>query len=151
MILKELRLSKQLSQEQLARMSGLSVRTIQRIERGENASLESKKCLAAALEVDIATLEQDVFRHEDNRKNWSQLPMFLKLWFGFHYLQFHPSRKVATRAEWLSHISGFVFCFLGLVNEAALVGGLMMLSSAYLFTALKWQGDKYAIWFDTFD
>ena len=46
MILKELRMSRQLSQEQLALMSGLNVRTIQRIESGHNASMESLKCLA---------------------------------------------------------------------------------------------------------
>jgi transcriptional regulator with XRE-family HTH domain len=41
MILKQLCLSRLLSQEQLAQMSGLSVRTIQRIESGHSASLES--------------------------------------------------------------------------------------------------------------
>ncbi|MCJ8274156.1 MAG: helix-turn-helix domain-containing protein, partial [Psychrosphaera sp.] len=35
MILKELRISQLLSQEQLAQMSGLNVRTIQRIESGK--------------------------------------------------------------------------------------------------------------------
>ena len=47
MILKQLRLSHRLSQEQLANMSGLNVRTIQRIESGQQASVESLKCLAA--------------------------------------------------------------------------------------------------------
>jgi dihydrofolate reductase len=46
MILKQLRLSRHLSQEQLAQMSGLNVRTIQRIESGHSASVESLKCLA---------------------------------------------------------------------------------------------------------
>ena len=41
MILKQLRLSRHLSQEQLATMSGLNVRTIQRIESGHKASVES--------------------------------------------------------------------------------------------------------------
>ncbi len=49
MILKELRISRHLSQEQLAQISGLNVRTIQRIESGKNTSLESLKCLASAL------------------------------------------------------------------------------------------------------
>ncbi len=53
MILKALRLSRHLSQKQLAQMSGLNVRTIQRIESGQKASLESLKCLTATLEVDI--------------------------------------------------------------------------------------------------
>jgi transcriptional regulator with XRE-family HTH domain len=61
MILKQLRLSRNLSQDQLAQMSGLNVRTIQRIESGHKASVESLKCIAAALEVDIPTLEQENF------------------------------------------------------------------------------------------
>jgi transcriptional regulator with XRE-family HTH domain len=35
-------------------MSGLSIRTIQRIENGENAGLESLKSLAAVFEINIA-------------------------------------------------------------------------------------------------
>ena len=49
--LKSLRLQKQWSQEMLAEMSGLSVRTIQRIEQGHKASLESTKALNAIFEV----------------------------------------------------------------------------------------------------
>ena len=51
--LKEMRLQRHWSQEQLAEMSGLSIRTIQRIENGENAGFESLKSLAAVFEIDI--------------------------------------------------------------------------------------------------
>ena len=51
--LKEMRLQRHWSQEQLAEMSGLSIRTIQRIENGENAGFESIKSLAAVFEIDI--------------------------------------------------------------------------------------------------
>ena len=61
MILKQLRIGRHLSQEQLGQLSGLNVRTIQRIESGHNARLESLKCLASALEVDVETLNQEVF------------------------------------------------------------------------------------------
>jgi len=148
MILKELRLSKHLSQEQLAQMSGLNVRTIQRIESGSNASLESQKCLAAALEVDITTLNQEKFKMDKKSDNWEALPFILKCWFVFNFLQVKPSRKSAVRIEVTGHISGFIFCCLGLINEAALAGGLIMLSIAYLYHWLKWQGDKYGIWYD---
>lgn len=57
MIVRKLRLRNGWSQEQLAEMTGLSVRTIQRIERGQAASLESQKALAAVFEVDIATFQ----------------------------------------------------------------------------------------------
>lgn len=52
------RLKKGWTQEQLALVSGLSVRTIQRIERGETASVESLKSLAAAFDVDFSTLRE---------------------------------------------------------------------------------------------
>jgi transcriptional regulator with XRE-family HTH domain len=51
--LKEMRLQRHWSQEQLAEMSGLSIRTIQRIENGENAGFESLKSLAAVFEIEI--------------------------------------------------------------------------------------------------
>ena len=57
MIVRKLRLRNGWSQEQVAEMTGLSVRTIQRIERGQPASLESQKALAAVFEVDIATFQ----------------------------------------------------------------------------------------------
>lgn len=56
MIIRKLRLQRGWSQEQLAHMSGLSIRTIQRIERGHNAGLESLKSLAAVFEVDFSNL-----------------------------------------------------------------------------------------------
>ena len=54
MIVRKLRLQRGWSQEQLAQFSGLSVRTIQRIENGGNAGLESLKSLASVFEIDIA-------------------------------------------------------------------------------------------------
>jgi transcriptional regulator with XRE-family HTH domain len=44
------------SQEQLATISGLSTRTIQRLERGQPASLETMNTLAAVFEVDLSQL-----------------------------------------------------------------------------------------------
>jgi len=41
------------SQEHLSRVSDLSIKTIQRIESGKNASLESQQSLASAFEVEI--------------------------------------------------------------------------------------------------
>ena len=52
--IKKMRLERHWSQEQLAQMSGLSIRTIQRIENGENAGLESLKSLASVFETNIA-------------------------------------------------------------------------------------------------
>jgi len=55
-MLRKLRLEHGWSQEQLAQLSGLNIRTIQRIESGHNAGLESLKSLAAVFEIDISEL-----------------------------------------------------------------------------------------------
>lgn len=148
MILKQLRLSRNFSQEQLAQMSGLNVRTIQRIESGHKASVESLKCIAAALEVEISTLEQETFVIDKHSDNWKSLPFWLKCCFSLNYFGAQPARKAYQRIEITSHVSGFLFCLLGFKSDAALAGGLLMLSNGYLYQLLKWQGDKLGIWYD---
>jgi len=56
--LKSLRLEKGWSQEQLAAISGLSDRTIQRAERGETPSLETVRALAASFDLSPAQLRE---------------------------------------------------------------------------------------------
>jgi len=59
MSVQKLRLKHGWSQQQLADASGLSVRTVQRIEAGDPASTESLKSLAAVFEVDFSTLNPE--------------------------------------------------------------------------------------------
>ncbi|GAA6205707.1 MULTISPECIES: 2TM domain-containing protein [Thalassotalea] len=58
MIVRKLRLKHGWSQEQLSQFSGLSIRTIQRIERGQNAGLESLKSLAAVFDIPLSELQE---------------------------------------------------------------------------------------------
>ncbi|MCG7389594.1 helix-turn-helix domain-containing protein [Pantoea sp. ACRSB] len=51
-----LRLQRAWSQEQLAEVSGLSTRTVQRIESGERPGLETLSALAAVFDVTVAEL-----------------------------------------------------------------------------------------------
>jgi DNA-binding XRE family transcriptional regulator len=149
MVLKQLRIGRHLSQERLAQMSGLNVRTIQRVESGHNASLETLKCLAAALEVDIETFNQEAYTMDKDTAGWQNLPFWLKCWFFLNFLSVRTNRTVAKRIYILSHVFGFTFCALGFVYEASLAGGLILLANAYLFALLIWQGDKYGIWYDS--
>ncbi len=68
MIVRKLRLQKGWSQEQLAEMADLSVRTVQRAERGQSIGMESLKSLAAVFEVDLSQLHQP-FTEEDDTMN----------------------------------------------------------------------------------
>ena len=56
-IVRKLRLQRGWTQDQLAEFAGVSVRSVQRIERGAEASLETRKALAAVFEVDLITLQ----------------------------------------------------------------------------------------------
>src|SRR5437764_487028 len=58
LLIQKLRLQRGWSQEQLAELTGLSVRTIQRIERGQTPSAESLKAIAAVLDVHFGALRE---------------------------------------------------------------------------------------------
>jgi transcriptional regulator with XRE-family HTH domain len=58
MVIKNLRLQNAWSQEKLADMTGLSTRTIQRIEKEDKASLESLSLLAKIFNLDIQELQE---------------------------------------------------------------------------------------------
>lgn len=58
-LIQKWRLKKGWSQQQLADLSGLSARTIQRLEAGQPAGVETLKSLAAVFEVDFHTLQPE--------------------------------------------------------------------------------------------
>lgn len=58
-IIKKLRLQRGWSQAELATFSDLSVRTIQRIESGENPGLETLKSLAAVFDMDVSEIQKE--------------------------------------------------------------------------------------------
>ncbi|WP_185964541.1 helix-turn-helix domain-containing protein [Aliikangiella marina] len=58
--MKSLRLSKGWSQDQLAQMSGLNVRTIQRVEKGDTVGAETLKSLASVFEISTEELLQRI-------------------------------------------------------------------------------------------
>jgi transcriptional regulator with XRE-family HTH domain len=59
MNIRKLRLQRGWTQEQLAELSGLSIRTIQRIERGRPAGLETLRSLAAVFDVEFTQLQTE--------------------------------------------------------------------------------------------
>ncbi len=90
MIVKKLRDKNDWSQEQLAEYSGLNVRTIQRVESGQKASLETLKCLASVFEVDIATLTEELTVIDKAAGKWKTLPW----WFRANMFGVHSRRHV---------------------------------------------------------
>ena len=80
-MIKSLRTKNHYSQEQLAQMSGLSLRTIQRVESGQSASLETLKSLAAVFEIDVDRLKGDITVIDKKSEEWALAPAWVK--FGF--------------------------------------------------------------------
>lgn len=79
MNIQQRRLERGWSQEELARHSGLSTRTIQRIESGRKAGLESLKCLAAVFETSISTLMQEQTMTDQEQADQTKQPMINKI------------------------------------------------------------------------
>jgi transcriptional regulator with XRE-family HTH domain len=58
----KLRKERSWSQDELATAAGLNLRTVQRVEKYGSASLQSKKALAAALDIDARDLDNEEVR-----------------------------------------------------------------------------------------
>ena len=67
-LVKELRLERGWSQEQLAEIAGVSLRTIQRVEADGNCSLETRNALAAAFDTTGANLEHGAVGPAERKK-----------------------------------------------------------------------------------
>lgn len=74
MIVRKIRIEKGYSQEQLAEMARISTRTLQRIERGANASSETLKCIASVLDMDFSDLRKDTDMPADTSASLPDLP-----------------------------------------------------------------------------
>lgn len=148
MILRKLREKRKWSQEQLAVMADLSVRTIQRIERGHKASFESLKSLASVLEVNISTLEQEIDMIDKASEEWKRLPIWVRLaftgpdypWMGIY------KRSSYERGEKALALLGTIFFFLAFFNKEFLIAGTCFIIFAYLTSLVARMGDSYSIW-----
>ena len=62
----DLRKQRSWSQDELANVAGLNLRTVQRIERNGSASLQSRRALAAAFDLDPSALDEpeELMRYE---------------------------------------------------------------------------------------
>jgi transcriptional regulator with XRE-family HTH domain len=101
----ELRLARGWSQVQLAEMSGLSLRTIQRIENGATPALESLKSLAAVFEIDYSDLQESL---ESSRRQVS-LPDAVRL--GLRGYADFESRSPRAEFWWFTLVLALIGTF----------------------------------------
>lgn len=148
MILKKLREGRNLSQEQLATMSGLSVRTIQRIESGSRASIESLKSLASVLETNISTLEQEIIVIDKTTEKWKSLPLLFRLnfvgseigWLGY------SRREDCIKGEKQSALFALALLPFSFFDPKFIFLSSIMLNITYLISLVTRKADEYEIW-----
>ncbi len=131
MLVQKLRLQRGWSQEQLAELSGLSVRTIQRIERGLPASNETLKSLASVFEIDFSTLQAT----QEPVMNATIDQTFPSNQQPNHNINVSPDEEAAMRH--VRKIRGF---YGHLAQYVVVISGLIILN---LFTSPKYF---WAIW-----
>lgn len=144
MLVQKLRLQHGWSQQQLAELSGLSVRTIQRIERGKEASTESLKSLAAVFEIDFSTLltEPDMITNDKQGLRTDEILALKQVRrlrrFYVHLMQYLVVISVLTIIN-LTHTPGRLW-----VLWVAFGWGIGLLSHALaIFNAIPFLGAEW--------
>jgi len=157
MFIRELRLGKQLSQENLAEICGLSLRTIQRVESGHRVSFSSLRSLASAFEIDVDKLERELYAMVNISDDFIEVPLWVRVSMGRGW--FSASRREHQKIEVFFLISGLVFCILSMflperptplfniqIDHLILSGGLLQFFGAYWMSLKLRLGDKYQLW-----
>ena len=153
MSFRSLRESKLLSQEKLAEMSGLSLRTIQRVEAGHRVSYASLRSLAATFQMDVDVLERELYAMKQSAEEFVEVPRWVRLWTNAHWSTGpRPSRRQAHMAEAFCMVGGAVFLGVSFLATAAFmvtlfrVGAAFMLISGYLCSVTIRLADTYKLW-----
>lgn len=127
-MIKRWREERQWSQEHLAQLAGIGVRTLQRIENGDATSPETLKALAAAYDVDVLTLiideEAEAARKLTEKNNQSRAA--LRLSFFIHLFGYIIGATVfiaiSLSEGWFVMKQPLIWWTVGLVSHAATVG-----------------------------
>ena len=152
MVIKNLRQIKHLSQEDLAELSGLSLRTIQRVESGHRVSYASLRSLATAFDLNVDKLEQELYSMDKIIKEYKDYPLWLKLYLGSGW--FSANRNELKKTEVFFLVVGFLLAGVWIVTSLmdigiyriAMFGCLCSLFGAYNISISIRVGDKYDVW-----
>lgn len=137
MIVKKLRIEKGWSQEHLAQICGLNVRSIQRVESGNKTSLETLKTLSSVFEVEISKLTEEITVIDKQSEIWKVQPWWLKfVFFGV------ASRRIQIWAEFSLLVFGLLALFA--FDSKQIAAGFFM--ATYLTGLAIRYGDEKRIW-----
>jgi transcriptional regulator with XRE-family HTH domain len=162
MYLKKLRHKYHFSQEQLSEKSGISLRTIQRIESGHRVSYGTLRALATTFNINVDELEEELYSMKKVIENYDAYPFWVRFTCGRGW--FSASRKELIKIEmfavffsvfaaciWLGHFfwqfpSGQFPLFDISMADFFGVCSIACLFCAYNFSIAIRVGDKYELW-----
>jgi transcriptional regulator with XRE-family HTH domain len=153
MVIRKMRRDRGWSQEHLAAVSGLNVRTIQRVEGGKEASLETLMSLASALEVEVSALQQELALADVPAAERKQQPGWVRLLFSGSRCAFvgPDGRRSYLRQELVWAVGGTCLLLLGTflpkpISPPLFATGITLLTLAGAFHLVTKLGDKYEVW-----
>jgi len=144
-LIKRLREEKQWSQEQLAELCSLNLRTIQRLEKSGNASLESVRALAAVFELDARELQAEEQETVTKLSPWGSVQASLK--------QFDDFWGVASPYEYWCFIA-FTLLVLAVATvihpKAYQIAGLILLVPLLAVGSRRLNDAGQSVWLQLF-
>jgi len=78
MLIRNMRQDKGISQEQLAEITRLSLRTIQRVEAGHRVSYASLRALAVAFNLNVDLLERELYAMNTTKDEYFERPLWVR-------------------------------------------------------------------------
>ena len=152
MNLRFLREQKLLSQERLAEMSGLSLRTIQRLEAGHRVSYASLRALSVTLEINVDSLERELYARNKSTDYFVEIPRWVRLLDGKRWFRGRGLSRRDVHVIEVFCLAGALLVFAAsfLVGSSAAkvlrIAGFIELLCAYFVSANIRLGDKYKLW-----
>ena len=159
-MIKNLRMQSHMSQEQLADVSGLSLRTIQRVEAGHRVSYSSLRALAQSFNLNVDELEWELYAMQKSSKEFSEAPLWIRLFL--HRGLYSISRKWTLILEKILaglFLASFCVWLLPLfddiklansrylmLDEQILIAGFSFLMAAYWLSVITRVSDKFSAW-----
>lgn len=144
---------KLLSQEALADKSGLSLRTIQRLEAGHRVSYASLRALAAALAMDVDALEREIYAMNKSGEDFVEVPRWVRrLRDGLSHGAPPMSRRQAHGYEALAIGMGLVMLLAsfavpaGMPSVALRLAGTCALVCGYGLSIVSRLVDRHQAW-----
>lgn len=147
------RADKQLSQERVADISGLSLRTVQRLDAGHRVSYASLRALAAAFDGDVDALERQLYAVNKPTEDFVEMPRWVRLLddtrrFGGAGLSRRDAYWVeafCVACAVMAFVASLLVASAG-TAQAVRVGAVVALACGYLVSAFVRIVDAYLRW-----